>query len=224
VADNLKAIETQYRGCTFRSRLEARWAVFFDEMGWVWQYEHQGYECSWRLSDCTSDATFNYLPDFFLPELNTFVEVKAQIDDEQLNRFLNAAAHLSNKGENNPQVLVLCDFRSTPHPDWTFIPQVLRFHKGDLGMKPHPAFMAERFRDPESWPGKWIAWDCPRPDLGLEGPYKEYGYSLDRIRFDLLEKLEFSFMASQEYLRALKAAMSSRFEHGQSGSPKAWSR
>jgi len=26
----IKAIETQYRGYRFRSRLEARWAVFFD--------------------------------------------------------------------------------------------------------------------------------------------------------------------------------------------------
>lgn len=27
------AVETCYRGCRFRSRLEARWAVFFDHLG-----------------------------------------------------------------------------------------------------------------------------------------------------------------------------------------------
>ncbi len=38
------AIETHYAGCRFRSRLEARWAVFFDAIGIEWQYEPQGFE------------------------------------------------------------------------------------------------------------------------------------------------------------------------------------
>ena len=33
------AIPTEYRGIRFRSRTEARWAAFFDEVGWSWQYE-----------------------------------------------------------------------------------------------------------------------------------------------------------------------------------------
>jgi hypothetical protein len=33
------AIPTKYRGVQFRSRLEARWAAFFDLAGWRWQYE-----------------------------------------------------------------------------------------------------------------------------------------------------------------------------------------
>jgi hypothetical protein len=32
-------IETLYRGHRFRSRLEAKWAAFFDAAGWRWQYE-----------------------------------------------------------------------------------------------------------------------------------------------------------------------------------------
>lgn len=28
----LKPIDTHYKGCRFRSRLEARWAVFFDHL------------------------------------------------------------------------------------------------------------------------------------------------------------------------------------------------
>lgn len=53
----IKAIETRYAGCRFRSRLEARWAVFFDAMGMEWQYEPEGFELpsGW------------YLPDFYLP-------------------------------------------------------------------------------------------------------------------------------------------------------------
>lgn len=67
----MKAIETEYRRHRFRSRLEARWAVFFDWCGIRWQYEPEGYV----LSDGA-----RYLPDFFLPgftgERGLYVEVK----------------------------------------------------------------------------------------------------------------------------------------------------
>lgn len=33
------AIPTMYNGVQFRSRLEARWAAFFDLCGWRWEYE-----------------------------------------------------------------------------------------------------------------------------------------------------------------------------------------
>lgn len=35
----MKAIPTEYGGCRFRSRLEARWAAFFDLCKWCWTYE-----------------------------------------------------------------------------------------------------------------------------------------------------------------------------------------
>lgn len=64
---DIRAIETEYNGYRFRSRLEARWAVFFDEAGIKYQYELEGYE----LPNGT-----RYLPDFFLPDFDTYVEVK----------------------------------------------------------------------------------------------------------------------------------------------------
>ena len=50
----IKAIETEYAGYKFRSRTEARWAVFFDALGFKWQYEEEGYELPngrWYLPD-----------------------------------------------------------------------------------------------------------------------------------------------------------------------------
>lgn len=50
----IKAIETKYKGYRFRSRLEARWAVAFDEMGIEWEYEPEGYRLQsgeWYLPD-----------------------------------------------------------------------------------------------------------------------------------------------------------------------------
>lgn len=61
-----KAIETVYVGHRFRSRLEARWAVFFDAMGIQWVYESEGFEHN----------GVRYLPDFRLPKLYCWVEVK----------------------------------------------------------------------------------------------------------------------------------------------------
>lgn len=63
----IKPIETVHNGYRFRSRLEARWAVFFDAMGIKYDYEKEGYdlkEAGW------------YLPDFWLPEYEIWVEIK----------------------------------------------------------------------------------------------------------------------------------------------------
>lgn len=35
----IKSHPTSYAGTMFRSRLEAKWAAFFDLLGWQWQYE-----------------------------------------------------------------------------------------------------------------------------------------------------------------------------------------
>lgn len=40
---SIQPIQTSYAGHRFRSRLEARWAVFFDAMKIDWEYEPQGY-------------------------------------------------------------------------------------------------------------------------------------------------------------------------------------
>lgn len=65
--DNIAALQTRYGGRYFRSRAEARWAVFMDRAGVPWEYEPEGYE----LGDGT-----RYLPDFWLPNQDVFFEVK----------------------------------------------------------------------------------------------------------------------------------------------------
>lgn len=62
-------IETTYNGHRFRSRLEARWAAFFDSLHARWQYEPEGYDFGYGLK---------YVPDFWLPEIDLFVEIKPQ--------------------------------------------------------------------------------------------------------------------------------------------------
>lgn len=74
----IKAIETIYKNHRFRSRTEARYAVFFDAMGMPWQYELEGYDLGNGIY---------YLPDFYLPEAKQFFEVKgllSEISEEDL--------------------------------------------------------------------------------------------------------------------------------------------
>ncbi len=63
----MKALETKYRGINFRSRVEARWAIFMDEMKVKWIYEPEAYDLG--------DGLY-YLPDFWLPGLKCFYEIK----------------------------------------------------------------------------------------------------------------------------------------------------
>lgn len=86
--ENLKPIETVYNGYKFRSRLEARWAVFFDAVGIKYEYEPEGFE----LDDGT-----RYLPDFRLLNVRhrsyedekapVYVEVKGKMSIYDINRI-----------------------------------------------------------------------------------------------------------------------------------------
>lgn len=66
----IRAIETRYKGYRFRSRTEARWAVFLDSLGLEWAYEPEGYQTRHG----------QYLPDFFVEGGNgnrgPWIEVK----------------------------------------------------------------------------------------------------------------------------------------------------
>lgn len=73
----IKAIETRYAGCRFRSRLEARWAVFFDTIGIKWEYEREGVVL----------PSGPYLPDFWLPEFRAWVEIKGSAPTRRESRL-----------------------------------------------------------------------------------------------------------------------------------------
>lgn len=79
-----QAIQTQYKGYHFRSRLEARWAVFFDALELTWEYEKEGFELG---------NGERYLPDFYIHAVGdrggAFVEVKPLegSDNSKARRF-----------------------------------------------------------------------------------------------------------------------------------------
>lgn len=63
---SVKVIQTRYNHILYRSRTEARWAVFFDCAGIPFDYEPNGFVVREGA----------YLPDFWLPEQRMFFEVK----------------------------------------------------------------------------------------------------------------------------------------------------
>ena len=62
----MKAIETWFGGVLYRSRLEARWAVVFDRLDILVEYEPEGFT---HGAEC-------YLPDFQLVETGDYVSIK----------------------------------------------------------------------------------------------------------------------------------------------------
>lgn len=84
----IKPIETVYKGYRFRSRLEARWAVYFDAIGISWEYEKEGYDLG--------DGLF-YLPDFWLPQVKMWAEVKpaefSEGDILKIERLVRGTLH-----------------------------------------------------------------------------------------------------------------------------------
>lgn len=60
------SIETVCLGVKFRSMLEARWAIFFQQMGISWEYEPEKIQLATKVA----------IPDFFLPSVGVWFEVK----------------------------------------------------------------------------------------------------------------------------------------------------
>lgn len=128
----IKAIETKWKGYRFRSRLEARWAVFFERLGWRWEYEPQGFE---------KDGV-RYLPDFLVhptDKLSYWVEVKGDPkwlkenkgNLDQLHDFGGILPGFCDSGisQNIPNGLVILG--EVPEPNygvWYF--PIIGHHKG----------------------------------------------------------------------------------------------
>lgn len=177
----MKAIETIYNGYRFRSRLEARWAVFFDELGIKYQYELEGF----KLSDGTL-----YLPDFYLPDLKFWVEVKGimtETDEKKLDLF-------SNDLKSDEALWIVGDI-----PDEDYFKN--RFFEDDV-------FFTVLFNfgfDHPYWP--CVCPICGKPGIEFEGrgsricnhDSDDKGYSYD----------------DERVLNAYRVAKMARFEHGE---------
>lgn len=90
----MQAIETFYNGHTFRSRLEAIWAVFFDTLGVEYQYEPEKFNLGNGIW---------YIPDFWLPRRDIWIEIKGPIPNETEIEKARRLREVTNK-----TVFILC--------------------------------------------------------------------------------------------------------------------
>lgn len=96
-------IPTRYADVQFRSRLEATWAAFFDEIGWRWTYEP--YDLA------------GWIPDFVLHLSSpVLVEVKPEITIDGLKRH---AAKIDAANPEHEVLLVGADLIEHPTPSWS---------------------------------------------------------------------------------------------------------
>jgi hypothetical protein len=201
----IKAIETNYMGCRFRSRLEARWAVFFDTLGWDWQYEKQGYTVGYY-----EDDTISWLPDF---EITTpsgqhfYVEVKGDpnffAEGGWLERF---------------------DFHGGPpgFPDCGWSNRYDGLHKPLLLLGDIPRFNDEHvvFYVPVIVHYKGV--QGVLGELNQDGVYAQNNFHWDCIssgrgikNFQILA--DYPRNPDIAVNRAMRAALGARFEHGERG-------
>ena len=123
------AIETIYDGHRFRSRLEARWAVFFNEMNIPWLYEPEGFQV----------GKWKYLPDFYLPKSKTWVEVKGgdeslRHDIERLEAVLDFDSPIPYMSESRFDgslngLLILGNIPRL-NDKWSVMHPIIQHHKG----------------------------------------------------------------------------------------------
>jgi hypothetical protein len=113
----IKAIETVYNGYRFRSRLEARWAVFFDALGVEYEYEPEGFKH--ENGEC-------YLPDFYLCESKTYVEVKANREGA-FDELLKATSFVQENGIH--RLLILSNIPQDKAPNIWHYPYIY-YHSG----------------------------------------------------------------------------------------------
>jgi hypothetical protein len=106
----MKVIEQWLDGICFRSKTEARWAVFFKACGIRYEYEKEGYDLGGGV---------RYLPDFWLPDLHIWFEVKGtNPSEDELVTCYNLA------GESRMTVLLAV---GSPDPDEE---QIIRINPG----------------------------------------------------------------------------------------------
>lgn len=153
----LKAIPTTYRGTRFRSQLEAKYAQAFDRLGIIWVYEHGGF--------MFDDGTM-YCPDFYMPELDTYFEVKGILDDESIYKIKNLAKEEKRVFVGAPNGNVY-----TGHGiDRGFVRYT------DAGVVECAECNRVFFFDPG-----WVTWSCPACDA-WDGDHHMTGYDKNIFR------------------------------------------
>jgi hypothetical protein len=212
--DLIKPIETRYKGHRFRSRLEARWAVFFDHLGIDWLYEPEGFMI----------GSQPYLPDFWLPKWRCWVEVKGVLDQPTLDLLLAAADGKTGlpadptgrrwtRSDSPGRLILLGNVPDSGADGW--LHTRFDFREGSVA-RSSIAFVEFPGLEPEwnSEPGMMLVREPIALDRELWPTNPTSRSLIDGCRDQRLRP-------DSEIRDAYRAARAARFEHGEHGAPKA---
>lgn len=121
----MKAIPTKYKSCQFRSRLEAKWAVFFDLVHWQWTYEPfdlNGWIPDFLLKGKPDDILVEVKPYTKLKQFNKAIEkINKAVEDTEYQKnevlLLGCALLESGRGMTGPSIGWLIE-RFVNDKDW----------------------------------------------------------------------------------------------------------
>lgn len=212
----IKAIQTKYKGYHFRSRLEARYAVFFDALGLEWEYEPEGFDLG--------DGVY-YLPDFLIKTItgDVYVEVKGGLKNGSDLDVVDRLKILS-LVEKMPQECRVYILGDMPKEGFSHIFTCISKQKSNQ-LVHFKAKMVYWFFDygitEEAGSGTWRVCNGFRdnimvPTIHLARGYADKkrtngDYDLNITNYFVESKSEYSSVNN-----AYKAARSARFEHGDS--------
>lgn len=101
---SIKAIPTTYAGVNFRSRLEARWAAFFDLCAWKWDYEPfdlEGWTPDFLIRSAAGPILAEVKPadvaTFMQRAMRTAEEGKKQEEQWPFHEFQKAVMHRTHR-------------------------------------------------------------------------------------------------------------------------------
>lgn len=220
--NGIKPLDTLYDGHYFRSRTEARWAVFFNALGIKYEYEPEGY----KLEDGTC-----YLPDFWLPDVGgrtedhrtgIWFEVKGIYPSETDTRKMELLCKLLGEGRTMAGIIAvgppgnMLQKRAgarghSDNPNELYESSwQMREYRPDL--KPGPGF-DDDFRLCRctvcgklhfDW-DKWDRYDCCAWPADWAGSAGGPGWRCDQDHWDMAVSA------------AVEKSIKARFEHGQKG-------
>jgi hypothetical protein len=110
------AIQVKDKGCFFRSKLEWRYAEFFDQLGIPWVHEPATFDLTKYVPSLPKSKRW-YLPDFYLPTFDCYLEVKPRIRSGIPRLRLEALGKVTGK-----IVLMSENFYKFPPEFWWFNP------------------------------------------------------------------------------------------------------
>lgn len=210
MSETLQAIETIWAGYRFRSRLEARWAVFFNAIGLDYQYENEGF----HVEGYDGEEDIYYLPDFYFPKQQVYAEVKGskellQKDAIKIGTCIDFNATPISKG-----LIILGEIPFYEQISWGNIPMFSYLFCDSGVIEENAIFTGDKFRPIVTKNNEILHYIFSYHHDN--GPDCRIPYDTEtKCKWTNLSRLSFSEKHFDNLRESYRKARQARFEHGE---------